>query len=146
MISLRSLTTQEIPETVEMMITFYSIDGYPINPKKTEELFKEFIHKPELGKCFVITYDEVICGYTLLISFFSFEMAGYVLLLDELYISSEFQGKGIGKKAMEFIKRYAADHQFKKLVLEVEPHNQRAIHLYEKENFRKHQRDLMIFP
>ncbi len=73
-------------------------------------------------------------------------MSGNVLLLDELYIDSNFQGKGIGKKAMEFIKQFAQENNYKKIVLEVEPHNQRAIQLYEKEKFKKHKRNLMIFP
>ncbi len=81
-----------------------------------------------------------------MVQFFSFEMSGNVLLLDELYIDSNFQGKGIGKKAMEFIKQFSQENNYKKIVLEVEPHNQRAIQLYEKEQFKKHKRNLMIFP
>lgn len=146
MITFELLTKENIPTIVNLMVDFYAIDGYPINKENTTNLFSEFVNKPEAGKCFVIKYNNEICGYTILIQFFSFEMSGNVLLLDELYIDSNFQGKGIGKKAMEFIKQFAQENNYKKIVLEVEPHNERAIHLYEKENFRKHKRDLMIFP
>lgn len=146
MIKFELLTEREITETVQHMVHFYAIDGYPINPEKTELLFRDFIQNPHLGSCFLIKDDHLICGYLLLIRFFSFEMGGYVLLLDELYISPEFQGKGIGKKAMAFVKEYATENDFKKIVLEVEPHNSNAIRLYEKELFRKHKRDLMLFP
>lgn len=146
MIKFELLTANDIPEIVNHMVAFYAIDVYPIHVEKTTQLFHEFITKPELGSCFVIKYNNEICGYTILIQFFSFEMSGYVLLLDELYISDSYQGKGIGKEAMAFIKEFASNNRYKKLVLEVEPHNERAIHLYEKENFRKHKRDLMLFP
>lgn len=146
MIKFELLTESEISETVGHMVHFYAIDGYPINPEKTEILFKNFIENPHLGSCFLIKDESHICGYVLLIRFFSFEMGGYVLLLDELYISPEFQGKGIGKATMAFIKEYAKENDFKKIVLEVEPHNSNAIRLYEKEQFRKHKRDLMLFP
>nr|WP_298001346.1 GNAT family N-acetyltransferase [uncultured Flavobacterium sp.] len=146
MITFELLTKENIPTIVNLMVNFYAIDGYPINKENTTNLFSEFVNKPESGKCFVIKYNNEICGYTILIQFFSFEMGGYVLLLDELYIDNNFQGKGIGKKAMEFIKQFAQNNNYKKIVLEVEPHNQRAIQLYQKENFRKHKRDLMIFP
>lgn len=146
MIKFELLTANDIPEIVNHMVAFYAIDEYPINVEKTTQLFHEFITKPELGSCFVIKYNNEICGYTILIQFFSFEMSGYVLLLDELYVSDSYQGKGIGKEAMAFIKEFASNNHYKKLVLEVEPHNERAIHLYEKENFRKHKRDLMLFP
>lgn len=145
MITFELLTKENIPTIVNLMVDFYAIDGYPINKENTTNLFSEFVNKPDAGKCFVIKYNNEICGYTILIQFFSFEMGGYVLLLDELYIDNNFQGKGIGKKAMEFIKQFAQNNNYKKIVLEVEPHNQRAIQLYQKENFRKHKRDLMIF-
>lgn len=146
MITFELLTKENIPTIVNLMVDFYAIDGYPINKENTTNLFSEFVNKPESGKCFVIKYNNEICGYTILIHFFSFEMGGYVLLLDELYIDNNFQGKGIGKKAMEFIKQFAQENNYKKIVLEVEPHNQRAIQLYQKESFRKHKRDIMIFP
>lgn len=146
MIKFELLTKETISATVNLMVAFYAIDGYPINKENTTKLFSDFILKPDTGKCFVIKYNNEICGYTILIHFFSFEMGGYILLLDELYISNDFQGKGIGKEAMTFIKNFAQTNNFKKIVLEVEPHNSRAIHLYKKENFKKHKRDLMIFP
>src|SRR5690606_40443306 len=142
MINFKQLTATEIPDIVRLMTNFYAIDRYPINIEKTTELFHQFVKKPEVGKCFSIKYNNEICGYTILVQFFSFEMGGYILLLDELYISNGFQGKGIGKKAVEFIKQFAQENNYKKIVLEVEPHNSHAIHLYEKENFRKHHRDL----
>lgn len=146
MIKFELLTEEEIKETVQHMVRFYAIDGYPIDPEKTGLLFKDFIQNPALGQCFLIKESGLICGYVLLIRFFSFEMGGYVLLLDELYISPEFQGKGIGKKAIAFVKEYAKENDIKKIVLEVEPHNTHAIGLYEKEQFRKHKRHLMFFP
>ena len=146
MITFELLTKENIPTIVNLMVNFYAIDGYPINKENTTNLFSEFVNKPESGKCFVIKYNNEICGYILLIQFMSFEMGGYVMLLDELYIHTDFQGKGIGKSAMQFVKDFAKTNNYKKIVLEVEPHNQRAIHLYEKESFRKHKRDLMIFP
>ena len=146
MIKFELLKTETIPAIVNLMVDFYAIDGYPINKETTTNLFLEFVNKPEAGKCFVIKYNNEICGYTILVQFFSFEMSGNVLLLDELYIANNYQGKGIGKKAMEFIKQFSQENNYKKIVLEVEPHNQRAIQLYEKEQFKKHNRDLMIFP
>jgi|SRR5690554_3306778 len=146
MIKFELLTKENISTIVSLMVDFYAIDGYPINKETTTNLFIEFLNKPEAGACFVIKYNDKICGYTILIQFFSFEMGGYVLLLDELYIDNNFQAKGIGKKAMKFIKQFAQENNYKKVVLEVEPHNERAIQLYHKENFKKHKRDLMIFP
>jgi len=146
MINFKHLTHTEIPTVVQLMVDFYAIDGYPIDQEKSVQLFEEFISKPHLGTCFTINYNNEIAGYILLIQFFSFEMGGYAMLLDELYVSDRFQGKGIGKSAIQFVKNHAIKNDYKKIVLEVEPHNNRAIHIYEKENFKKHKRDLMLYP
>ncbi len=134
-----------IEEVLSMMIDFYAIDDYPIDRDKSTALFHEFIQNSELGQCFIILNEEKeVCGYIIYVSIFSFEMGGRVMLLDELYVKKEYQGKGIGRSALEFVKKIAIENNFKRIVLEVEPHNSRAITLYESERFKKHKRFLMI--
>ncbi len=134
-----------IEEVLSMMIDFYAIDDYPIDRDKSTALFHEFIQNSELGQCFIILNEEKeVCGYIIYVSIFSFEMGGRVMLLDELYVKKEYQGKGIGRSALEFVKKIAIENNFKRIVLEVEPHNSKAITLYESEQFKKHKRFLMI--
>lgn len=140
-----SIKVDDIEDVLSMMIEFYAIDEYPIDRHKSTALFHEFIQNSELGQCFMIlNEDKEICGYIICVFIFSFEMGGRVMLLDELYIKKEYQGKGIGRRALDFVKKIAREYNFKRIVLEVEPHNSRAIALYESEQFKKHKRFLMV--
>ena len=127
-----------------MMKDFYAIDFYPFDEKITKNNFDKFINDNRYGECFKIVFDEQIAGYIILANYFSFEFGGEILFLDELYIKHEFQGKSLGKKALEFVKDYSVKNNFSVVLLEIENHNDRAKSLYERYGFQNHKRSLMI--
>jgi ribosomal protein S18 acetylase RimI-like enzyme len=139
------LQSDQIDETTKMMEDFYAIDGYPIQTSKTKELFQEFIANENLGKCWLIYSNNEIAGYVILTFIFSFEFQGRIAFLDELYIQPQFQGKGIGKKTVEFIQNQIANFSLKLLFLEVEKHNSKAQKLYIACGFDFHNRKLMKY-
>ncbi|UYW00684.1 GNAT family N-acetyltransferase [Flavobacterium agricola] len=141
----KAIETKDISTLVKFMTDFYAIDGYPINNKVTENNFKTFISNPNLGQCFLILHNNQPAGYVLLNYLFSFEFGGLIAFLDELYIDANFQGKGLGKLAVTFAQEFAQKKDFKILYLEVELHNERAIELYKKLDFKTHHRNLMIW-
>ena len=145
MTEFRKINKQDIPTLLTFMTDFYAIDNYPINREVTEKNFKYFIENPNLGQCFIIEHEGKPAGYLLLANMFMFEFGGMIAFLDELYIDSTFQGKGLGKIAIEFAKNYAKETDLKILYLEVELHNERAIELYKKHDFKPHHRNLMVW-
>ena len=140
---LKSKTT-DIPELSQMMKDFYAIDLYPFDENLTTENFAKFINEEKYGDCFKICFEGEIAGYIILVKYFSFEFGGEILFLDELFIKPEFQGKSLGKKALEFVKNYSAENNFKVVLLEIENHNDKAKKLYEHYGFQNHKRSLMI--
>ncbi len=135
----------DIPELSRMMKDFYAIDFYPFDEKVTNENFINFISEDKYGDCFKILFEGEIAGYIILIKYFSFEFGGEILFLDELFVKPEFQGKSLGKKALEFVKNYSIENNFKIVLLEIENHNEKAKRLYENYGFQNHKRNLMIF-
>lgn len=127
-----------------MMRDFYAIDNYPFDNQMTTNNFKQFIENPASGSCFKIMFEGQIAGYIILAKYFSFEFGGEILFLDELYVKPEFQGKSLGKLALEFVKSYSVEYQYKVVMLEIENHNARAKKLYEHYGFQNHKRSLMI--
>ncbi|THD31777.1 MAG: GNAT family N-acetyltransferase [Flavobacterium johnsoniae] len=125
------------------MQKFYSIDNYPIDIAISKALFLEFIENPHLGKAWLIYSDEEIVGYIILTFVFSFEYKGTIAFLDELYISDKARGKGIGKKALDFIHQEALSLSLKIIYLEIENHNEIAQKLYLSKDFVVHNRSLM---
>lgn len=137
-------TLCDIPELSQMMRDFYAIDFYPFDEGSTMGNFQKFINEEQYGDCFKIRFEGKIAGYMILVKYFSFEFGGEILFLDELYIKPEFQGKSLGKKALEFVKDYSVENHFPVVLLEVENHNERAKKLYEHYGFQNHKRSLMI--
>ena len=133
-----------------MMQDFYAIDNYPIDIEVSKQLFKEFISNENLGKAFLICQSDEgriseIIGYVILTFIFSFEYSGKIAFLDELYISENFRGKGIGKQAIDFIKQEATQLNVKLIYLEVENHNVNAQKLYLANDFETHNRNLLKY-
>lgn len=143
MTTFRPIQTSDIDTIVPMMQEFYSIDNYPIDIAISKALFLEFIENPHLGKAWLIYSDEEIVGYIILTFVFSFEYKGIIAFLDELYISDKARGKGIGKKALDFIHQEALSLSLKIIYLEIENHNEIAQKLYLSKDFVVHNRSLM---
>mgnify|MGYP001762389423 FL=1 len=128
-----------------MMEQFYAIDGYPMDATVSKGLFFEFIENESLGKGWVIYADGVLAGYVILTFVFSFEYAGRIAFLDELFISETMRGKGLAKEALDFIKAQTELLSVKIIYLEIEPHNENARKLYLSKGFKNHKRGLLRY-
>ena len=145
MIEFKPLVAPNIETIVSMMQEFYAIDGYPISIDVSKALFQEFISNENLGKAWLIFSDNEIVGYIILTFVFSFEYQGRIAFLDELYVTETARGKGIGSKAIEFVKTESHKLSLKLIYLEVEPHNENAQKLYLANGFESHNRQLMKY-
>lgn len=126
-----------------MMEEFYAIDGYPIDPVVSRDLMLEFLENGNLGKGWLIMADGEVMGYVILTFVFSFEYKGRIAFLDELFISPNARGKGLGRQTLDFIREQAALHSVKIIYLEIESHNSIAQKLYLSKNYTIHNRGLM---
>ncbi len=84
---------------------------------------------------YYIMQEQKEAGYVNLSKTYSTEAGGMVLLIEEIYVKSEFQNKGIGSKVMQEILNCYSDYS--RIRLEVCQSNKCAIKLYEKLGFKK---------
>ncbi len=145
MIHFKPLVTTDIETIVLLMQDFYAIDNYPIDLKVSKSLFKEFIANENLGKAWLILNEEEVVGYVILTFIFSFEYQGKIAFLDELYLTKQARGKGIGNQAIQFVLNESKKLSLKLIYLEIENHNQNAQKLYIANGFEFHNRKLMAF-
>ena len=143
MIHFKPLVTTDIETIVLLMQDFYAIDNYPIDLKVSRSLFKEFIANENLGKAWLILNEDEIVGYVILTFIFSFEYQGKIAFLDELYLTKQARGKGIGGQTVSFVKDKSTELGLKLIYLEIENHNQNAQKLYIANGFELHNRKLM---
>lgn len=137
--------TSDAATVVGMMEQFYAIDGYPMDAAVSKGLFFEFTENESLGKGWQLLSDGQPVGYVILTFVFSFEYAGCIAFVDELFITEAFRGKGLAKQALDFIKEEAKTLSIKVLYLEIEPHNETARKLYLSKGFAPHKRGLMRY-
>lgn len=79
-------------------------------------------------ECFLFLDNDNVIGYALVAVTYSNEAGGMVAWLDEFYIMSEFRGKGIGGKFLEYVdNRYG---NFARIRLEIDSDNTKAERLY----------------
>ena len=119
MITFQNLQKSQIDSIVSMMQDFYAIDNYPIHIEESKQLFETFIANSDLGKAWLVYKGEEVIGYVILTFIFSFEYKGILAFLDELYIKKEYQGKGFGKQAVQFVQQESSQLNVKMLYLEV---------------------------
>ena len=87
--------------------------------------------------------EEEVVGYVILTFIFSFEYQGKIAFLDELYLTKQARGKGIGSQTVSFVKDKSTELGLKLIYLEIENHNQNAQKLYIANGFELHNRKLM---
>jgi len=133
----------DAPAVISMMEQFYAIDGYPMDAAVSKGLFFEFIENDALGMGWVIISNGKPVGYIILTFVFSFEYAGRIAFLDELFVTEAMRGQGIAKQALDFIAAEAKVLSVKIIYLEIEPHNESAKKLYLSRNFKEHKRGLL---
>jgi len=78
---------------------------------------------------FTIFYNNIPVGYM------SIKQETNALFLSKIYILSNYRGKKIGKKAMQFIEHKAKIYELKNIRLTVNIHNTDSIKAYEKLGF-----------
>lgn len=80
---------------------------------------------------FYLEYNNQIAGYTGLSKKDSY------FFLSKLYIKKDFRHLGLGTLTFEFIKNFAKENNYSKIVLTVNKYNQNTIMAYKKWNFKQ---------
>ena len=105
----------------------------------TEALLTE----PEFGGVWMIEYQGTLAGYLVLLLGYSLEFGGRFGLLDELFVTEDCRGNGVGTEAVAFAGAECRARGWQALRLEVGQENHGAIALYRWAGFQMHDRFLM---
>jgi len=110
---------------------------WPVPREKIELTLRALREEPARGRAVVLDRSGRVCGYALLISYWSNELGGNIDIIDELYVDPDRRGSGHATRLIESL----ADGSgpvgagVVALALEVSPGNVRARRLYERLGF-----------
>ena len=133
-ITIRRMTAQDKNSVFEMMRVFYASPAVFSNG--SDEIFlndiENCINNSPYLEGYVFENANDIQGYSMIAKSFSTEFGKPCMWLEDIYVAPEFRDRGIGSAFMSYIQNKYTDAIFR---LEVEPENERAVHVYEKCGF-----------
>lgn len=132
-----------IETLLAFMAEYYAYDRIPYDRDAARGAVEQLISDHSLGRVWLIRSGEKAAGYCVLTLWYSLEFRGKAAFVDELFVKKEHRGKGIGTRALEFLKETARTMGVNALRLEVERKNADALQLYKKAGFETENRDLM---
>lgn len=126
-----------VKDVEEMAKVFYYSDAvcHDIPWENVENTINEAVSPSEILEGYVFDCDGNIAGFGLITKYFESECGGVCVQLMDLFVKSEFRGRGIAKKYFEFIfDKYSYAKRFR---LEAAPDNEKAIRLYKSLGFHE---------
>lgn len=141
--AIRKLSKNDHDEFIKMSIDFYNSDAViqSVPTEFHEKAFNDVLTDNTYVDCFIFEHNSEIAGYGLLNKSYSREAGGLVLWIEELYVKEQFRGKGLGSEFISFVEN---NFDFKRLRLEVEKENVRAVKMYERNGLSFLEYDQMI--
>ena len=134
---------EDIPLILGMMQRFYAIDSYPFNYETANSNLRTFISNEQLGRLWIIFFENTPIGYLALTFGFSFEYGGRDAFIDELFIEENFRNQGIGSEVMRLVEQQASSLGVKAIHLEVERSNVKGNRIYLKQGYTSNDRTLL---
>lgn len=135
--------TDDAESILGMMEKFYSSEHIEFDRSIAEKALLQLLWNESLGQVYLISSDNVTAGYMVITYGFSLEFRGKFALLDELYIKTEFRGKGLGSSALRFAEESCIKNGISAIRLEAARVNVRAQKLYRSMDYTDHNRDLL---
>ena len=125
---------------VRMCLALYAEDPGtdPVSEENIRKTLRALRERPARGRAMALELEGRVCGYALLISFWSNELGGEIDVIDELYVEPAHRSRG---HATRFIETLATGSESwtssaVALDLEITSHNLRARGLYERLGFQ----------
>ena len=145
MLTFRDMTAADRGLAMPMIEDFYHTDAvlHPVSRDVLERSF-DAAADPEnhMLRGVLIFVDGAAAGYLYLTTFFSAEVGGVCVMIEEVYLAAQFRGKGLGGQVMAWIKgQFPHARRFR---LEVSQSNPGAVRLYQKCGYQWLRYDQMV--
>ncbi len=140
----RPMQAEDREEVLCMARQFYS--GPAVDHAAPEEImartFADAVGPDPHLSGFVLQQDGQVVGFAYLTFFYSCEVAGQVVMIEELFVKEELRGRGLGQQFMTWL--YGAYPQAARFRLEITAENP-AVHLYRRNGFCDYAYGQMVF-
>jgi ribosomal protein S18 acetylase RimI-like enzyme len=120
---------------IEFMQEFYELDHVTLDEPAARSAVQQILSNDSFGRVWLMQVDGNPIGYIVLTLGFSLEFQGRDAFIDEIYIRAAHRGRGVGRRAIEFVEGVCCSLGVRALHLEVERENKSAQAMYRKVGF-----------
>ena len=133
---IRKIEIEDRTDYLLMARDFYASEAVYRNvpDRHFEDTFDELMRSDRYALGYILQHEGQTAGYALLAKTFSQEAGGMVVWLDELYVMPAFRSLGLGRAFFEYLHEHLPP-DVRRIRLEVEADNERAISLYRRLGF-----------
>ena len=133
---IRKFVPEDREDYIRFSTEFYnsSAADKPVPREHFEQGFDEMMRSDVYVQGYMLVCDGNNVGYCVTMKTYSVEAGGITIWIDELFVLEEYRSKGLGRELFKYIEENG-DKKLRRIRLEVELDNGRAISLYKKMGF-----------
>lgn len=133
---IRKFVPEDREDYIRFSTEFYNSSAVdkPVPREHFEQGFDEMMRSDVYVQGYMLVCDGNNVGYCVTMKTYSVEAGGITIWIDELFVMEEYRSKGLGRELFKYIEENG-DKKLRRIRLEVELENGRAISLYKKMGF-----------
>ena len=133
---IRKFVPEDREDYIRFSTEFYNSSAVdkPVPRVHFEQGFDEMMRSDVYVQGYMLVCDGNNVGYCVTMKTYSVEAGGITIWIDELFVLEEYRSKGLGRELFKYIEENG-DKKLRRIRLEVELENGRAISLYKKMGF-----------
>ena len=133
---IRKFVPEDREDYIRFSTEFYNSSAVdkPVPREHFEQGFDEMMRSDVYVQGYMLVCDGNNVGYCVTMKTYSVEAGGITIWIDELFVLEESRSKGLGRELFKYIEENG-DKKLRRIRLEVELENGRAISLYKKMGF-----------
>lgn len=133
---IRKFVPEDREDYIRFSTEFYNSSAVdkPVPREHFEQGFDEMMRSDVYVQGYMLVCDGNNVGYCVTMKTYSVEAGGITIWIDELFVLEQYRSKGLGRELFKYIEENG-DKKLRRIRLEVELENGRAISLYKKMGF-----------
>jgi ribosomal protein S18 acetylase RimI-like enzyme len=143
-VELHLVTEESLARLLPLVRAYHEFEGVELDDATRETVLRSLLGESPLGRVWFVAVAGEVVGYVAMCFGYSIEFAGRDAFVDELFITEQHRGKGIGGKVLARVESEAATLGIRALHLEVAHNNIPAQTLYGAAGFRARKRFFLM--
>jgi GNAT superfamily N-acetyltransferase len=131
-------TLQDLPELTQLLMELFAQES-DFRPNYNNQMrgLRLILEQPNRGRVFVLRSADRIIGMINLLFTISTAEGGFVILLEDLIIHSDFRSQGMGSQLLNYAIDYAKQKDFLRITLLTDRVSEESLVFFEKHGFQR---------